>query len=449
MVADGTTNGETNGIEHRSKNPLHIVIVGGSLGGLAAGLALKTIGHNATILERNPSPLLQNQGAGIVAGGDTLAYMKEYNRCPRPVSVPSRTRLYLDKSGKVIHGVEYAGQMTSWDLTYYLLRANFDRVKSDYCELPEERASDGKSDYQYGKMVYGIEKAGDGEQGSVKVLFKNHDGGEGSITADLVIGADGPSSTVRKIFLPDVQRTYVGYCALRGTIPENEASPSATEAFSERFTFFHADGIQILAYLIPGTNGSVEPGKRLVNFVWYYNFPEDSPEFGNLMTDTDGVRHRITMPPGKMQDSVWQKQVQIAKDRMPPQFAEIIAKTKYPFVQAITDVISPINTFMDGKVLLIGDALAGFRPHTVASTSQAAYDAMVLADMVSGKITHEDYVKETMQFARLIQDVGVKMGTRSQFGKDVPLEDHIADRNRASRPRTEETYPEWTQVKVS
>jgi|ERR1700722_16140603 2-polyprenyl-6-methoxyphenol hydroxylase-like FAD-dependent oxidoreductase len=43
--------------------------------------------------------------------------------------------------------------------------------------------------------------------------------------------------------------------------------------------------------------------------------------------------------------------------------------------------------------------------------------------------------KETMQFARLIQDRGVKMGTRRQFGKGVPLGAHIADRNLASKPR--------------
>jgi hypothetical protein len=59
----------------------------------------------------------------------------------------------------------------------------------------------------------------------------------------------------------------------------------------------------------------------------------------------------------------------------------------------------------------------------VASTSRAAYDALLLANLVSGKITHDKYVKETMQFARLIQDRGVKMcvkeGTRSQLRKGV------------------------------
>ena len=61
-----------------------------------------------------------------------------------------------------------------------------------------------------------------------------------------------------------------------------------------------------------------------------------------------------------------------------------------------------LNSLMDGKVILFGDVLAGFRPHIVALTSQsqAVYDAMMLADMVSGKTSHDNYVREMMQFAR-------------------------------------------------
>lgn len=109
--------------------------------------------------------------------------------------------------------------------------------------------------------------------------------------ADLVIGADEPGSTVCKTFHPEVQRKLLGCWAVRGTVLEDEASASAKKAFQERFTLFHADGTEILAYLIPETNGSIKPGERLINFVWYYNFPEDSAEFEELMTDVDGVRH--------------------------------------------------------------------------------------------------------------------------------------------------------------
>jgi 2-polyprenyl-6-methoxyphenol hydroxylase-like FAD-dependent oxidoreductase len=87
--------------------------VGGSLGGLAAGLALKSIGHDTTILERNPTPVLEQQGAGIVAGGDTLAFFKRYNRCERPIAVTSRRRQYLDREGNVVHKEEMDQNMTS------------------------------------------------------------------------------------------------------------------------------------------------------------------------------------------------------------------------------------------------------------------------------------------------------------------------------------------------
>lgn len=160
------------------------------------------------------------------------------------------------------------------------------------------------------------------------------------------------------------------------------------------------------------------------------------------MTDKDGVRHRITMPPGKMQPEVWERQRALAATYLPPQFAEIVRKTEKPFVQAVTDVISPTHTFLGDKVVLIGDALAGFRPHTVASTSQAAFDAMVLADWVDGKIGREEWTRETMGYARFMQRRGVEMGERSQFGK-LPLEELIKDRDRASVPRQKEVYPDW------
>ncbi|KAK8058129.1 FAD/NAD(P)-binding domain-containing protein [Apiospora phragmitis] len=414
-------------------NKKHFVIVGGSLGGLAAGLALRELGHDTTILERNPTPVLEHQGAGIVAGGDTLAFFNKYNRCDRPIAVTSHRRQYLDRDGNVIHQEDMDQNMTSWDLAYYLMRANYDGVQNSYCEVP-----DGKTVHLHDRNVTDIQERDDG----VEVFWKSGKGEEGSIKADTLVGADGPSSTIRSILAPEVQRVYAGYCALRGTVPESEVSDAAREAFCERFTFFHCRGVQILAYLIPGKAGTVEPGQRLINFVYYTNFPEGSPELEEIMTDRHGRRRRITMPPGLTAPDAWEKQRRIARERLPPQFAEIVCATQKPFVQAVTDVLSPANEFMGGKVVLIGDALAGFRPHTVASTSQAAFDAMILGDYIEGKVSREQWKRETLGFARFIQKRGVDMGNRSQFG-DLPLEEHIHDRNVASVPREKEVYPDW------
>ena len=232
----------------KSQKVMDVGIVGGSLGGLMAGIALKALGHNVTILERNPTQLLHNQGAGIVAGGDMLAFFKKYDRCQRPIAVTSQKRMYFNQDGKVVHEVKMQQNMTSWcvhgksrytrlltlhrDLAYYLLRANYDRVESEYCKLPTPVETDGKAEYLYGHRVTAIEQEGP-EQ--IRVQYETSDDRSGSRTFDLVIGADGPSSTVRSLFIPNVERKAVGYCALRGTVPEIDISPIAVEAFSERF----------------------------------------------------------------------------------------------------------------------------------------------------------------------------------------------------------------------
>ncbi|KAI0165290.1 FAD/NAD(P)-binding domain-containing protein [Hypoxylon sp. FL1284] len=417
---------------------LHFIIVGGSLGGLATGLALKSLGHDTTILERNPAPLLQDQGAGIVAGGDTLELFRRYNQCDQAFAVGSKRRQYLDREGNVVHREEMPQNMTSWDLTYNLMRANYDGIESPYCKVPEPDAAHGKATHLHDRQVTGFREEGDG----IRVFWKTGAGEEGNTYGDILVGADGPSSTVRKILEPEVQRKYTGYCALRGTMLESEASEAAKEAFCERFTFFHSPGVQILAYLIPGKDGTVEPGQRLINFVYYANFPEGSAELEELMTDREGRRRQITMPPGMTDPAAWEKQRRLARERLPPQFAEVVCGTRKPFVQAVTDVISPRHEYMGGRVVLIGDALAGFRPHTVASTSQAAFNAMLYADYVAGRVSGDEWRRQTIGFARYIQRRGVEMGERSQY-QSLSLREYVDDRNMASVPREQEVYPEW------
>lgn len=422
------------------------------MGGLSTALALRDLGHDTTILERNPEALLHNQGAGIVAGGDSLEFLKRYNRCDRSVAVSSQKRLYFNQAGEVVHERTMTQNMTSWDLTYYLMRANYDGIKSDYCEVPPPLAHHGKSLHLHGHKVTSFESL---SSGGVRVFYTDitcDPPTSGHEDCDILVAADGPSSTIRSHVFPEVRRTYAGYCALRGTVPERSVSRECLSAFCERFAFFHAPGIQILAYLIPGPAGTVVPGERLINFVYYTNFREGSPELDEILTDQNGKRHRITMPPGLTHPQAWEKQKQVARARLPPQFAEIVCATKQPFVQAITDVLAPANScYDDDRVVFIGDALAGFRPHTVASTSQACYDAMRYAEYVSGKIGREEWKKSTMAYARYVQNKGVEIGVRSQFGekdasgrwRTLPLEELIKDRDEMSRPLKELRWPEW------
>jgi 2-polyprenyl-6-methoxyphenol hydroxylase-like FAD-dependent oxidoreductase len=396
-------------------------------------------------LERNPAPLLHDQGAGIVAGGHALAFLQRYNRCQRKaVAVRSTRRQYLDKEGNIVHSVDAAHDMSSWGLTYHLMRANYDGLASAYCDVPPPDPSHGTASHLHDRTVTAVDLLDIDNDGGVCVAWQSTSDPSqtGTLNADVVIGADGPGSSIRSLFSPHTQRTYAGYCALRGTVVEHEATPGTLQTFANRFTFYHGPGIQILAYLIPGEHGTVEPGQRLINFVYYTNFPADSPELAEILTDCQGKRHRITVPPGMMDPKAWQRQTDLARARLPPQFAEIVCKTQRPFVQAVTDVLSPANEFCDGRVVLIGDALAGFRPHTVASTAQAAFDAMLYADYVAGRLGREEWTRFTMGYARGVQRRSVEMGERSQF-RGLGLEEYIRDRDEASVEITMEVLTEW------
>lgn len=404
-----------------SGKALNVTIVGGSLAGLMTGVILVRAGHDVRILERNPTGLLHDQGAGVVCGGDLLAFFQQHDRTKTPLAVKSPLRHYLDREGNEIHIEHHAQQMTSWDLLYNVLRANFDgNTGSAPCTSPPKAPTDGQASYEYGSTVTNIARC---PNDRVSITYTTASGTQ-HLEADILIAADGPSSTIRSLpalaLSPAPERTYAGYVAWRGTVPEAHLSPAATTALVEKFTFYHAPHLQMLVYVIPGPRGALERGKRLVNWVWYVNYERYGAALRAVLTDTKGHVHRTTLPPGGVQPHVWAGVQDEAEKRLPPQFAEIVRGTAAPFVQTITDVLSPTNVFWDGRVLLVGDAVAGFRPHTAASANQAALGALGLAAVLKGKseggISLEEWQNMTMEYARETLRSGVRMGDRSQFG---------------------------------
>lgn len=205
------------------------------------------------------------------------------------------------------------------------------------------------------------------------------------VKADLAIAADGFNSTVRRMLLPRLGPEDAEYIALRGTVPEREL-PSSAAAVCVKMAFYNAKGTQAIAYAIPSCRGSLEPGNRLVNWVWYRNCRAGSDDDRDIMTDVAGTRHRTTVPPGKLNPAVWARQLQVAASQLPPQFVDVVRGTAEPFVQRIMDVAVPRCAFQDGRVLLIGDAAFGLRPHTGSSTEQADFHALNLAKLLQGSL---------------------------------------------------------------
>ena len=144
-------------------------------------------------------------------------------------------------------------------------------------------------------------------------------------------------------------------------------------------------------YHIPGANGSLRPGERLINLAWYTH--QSSSELEDILRDRDGYRHHWSVPLGKFRDEVWAAQKQRGDETglKSSAFRELIDAIAQPFLQVISDMSCPRAAFHDGRVLLVGDALTLLRPHTGKASSTAASHCLLLDKWLEGVLTTEEW----------------------------------------------------------
>ncbi|CAF9927069.1 hypothetical protein IMSHALPRED_007113 [Imshaugia aleurites] len=76
---------------------------------------------------------------------------------------------------------------------------------------------------------------------------------------------------------------------------------------------------------------------------------------------------------------------------------------------------------LDGKVLLVGDALASFRPHAALSTNQAALNALLRGKVMKGEMALMDWQRTVLKYAHVSAARSRAIGTYFQGGWGVFL----------------------------
>ncbi|KAI0022610.1 FAD/NAD(P)-binding domain-containing protein [Xylariomycetidae sp. FL0641] len=385
------------------RSPLHIAIVGGSLAGLLCGIALKHAGHTVTIFEKDDDERPSHM-AGVCLGQDARELLSRHDSLTQeyptfPFSHRSIRVQALDSDGSIRVFVNGRRDITSWDSLYFRLRSCFDGYISSYYHTPPTASpSDGIVNFESKKEVRRVERGADS-----KITLSTFDLSTqttSDIQADFLIGADGPNSMIRSKFIPHVTRQYVGYIAWRGTVPEDQVSASTRDIFQESVTVHMMKGQHCVMYTIPGPNGTLEPGKRLLNFLWYTNETPEALEA--IMTGKEGHHYRNIVPSGCVRPEIWSSRLEHAQGiPLPQAFLEVIMKIRQPFIQRITEFCSPKATFEDGKVLIIGDALSLFRPHTAFSCTQAAFHTSMVEAYIGGKVSLEQYEENVLRYSYL------------------------------------------------
>ncbi|KAF4629750.1 hypothetical protein G7Y89_g8403 [Cudoniella acicularis] len=383
---------------------LDIIIIGGSLTGLMFGIMLTSHGHDVRILERGPSDR-ESYMAGVCCGADAVEFLRRYDRLSGGYQRHSDGLQLLNQGGDTLFYVNGPRAVTSWETLYARLRANFDCWKSEVYPKPplalgEVVEGAGKGTYVEQTKVLDISDDVVQEDGQQKIRVATEDlvtHELKTLEADLIIAADGPDSLVRAKYLPQVLRTYAGYVAWRGVVPEQDISIETRKIFSKNVTLFLLPKHHVLVYTIPGKDGALGDGEGYLNFLWYTN--ETSETLENIMRDRDGHRHRNIVPAGLIREDVWSEMCDRGKRLLPKPYVEVLNKIPAPFIQVITDFYSPRASFADGRVLLVGDGLALMRPHTAFSTTHAAFDCLQLERYMAKEIDLKRWENEVLNFA--------------------------------------------------
>ena len=326
-------------------------VVGGSLGGLYAALLLRDLGADVDIYERSPVELAQ-RGAGIGFLPESQRYLVERAGVALDeISVPTAYIRYLHRNAELLFEAPQAYRFSSWNTVYRCLLRRFPAAN-----------------YHLGYEMTGWQSQDNG----VALAFA----GQAAQRADLVVMADGVASLARARLLPEVRSAYAGYVAWRGMVPEAQLDAAVCALFDNAITYFVYANSHILVYPIPGLDGSVLRGERLLNFVWYRNYLAGS-DLDNLLTDNAGVRRDISLPPGVAAAHHVSELRAVAQARLPVPMAQLVCAAEQPFLQVVYDIEVPKMAF--GAICLVGDAAFVARPHAAAGTAKAAADAWALA----------------------------------------------------------------------
>ncbi|HET7672829.1 MAG TPA: FAD-dependent monooxygenase [Burkholderiales bacterium] len=347
------------------------LVIGGSVGGLMAALLLRKGGWDVTVYERAIGDLA-GRGAGLGVSQELLDVMKRAGaRFDASAGVAQEAHVWMEKDGSIAYEHRRNLMASAWARVYQPLRA----------ALPA-------SVYRQGMALERIE--------GHEAIFA----GGSRDQADLIVGADGVYSTVRKQFLPDVQPRFANYVAWRGIVEDSSVPAETLAAVRGRIVFCFPPGEMLLAMKVPGG----------VYFIWYRTVSS----LAELFTDAAGRNHGMSIPPPLIRPEFIAEMKAHAVDVLPAAISCLIGKTPQPLLQAISDMESPRMTF--GRVALLGDAAFVVRPHVAGGAGKAAMDAQCLADSLSGASIDEGLAK----YEKSQHDFGTRIVRHSRYlGADL------------------------------
>jgi salicylate hydroxylase len=321
---------------------LRLAIIGGGIGGLTLALALRQRGLEADVFEQAPE--LTEIGAAVALSANSTRELRRLGVLDAITAVSTEPTELIYRSwqdGRRIAAFPVrkdSAYRNRFGAPYYgIHRADLQRILSDAL---------GGAGLHLGHRLLNLVDQGD-------TIGLEFDGGR-SVQADVVIGADGVRSPVRRWVTGGEETLYSGTSAFRGIVPADRL-PSLPDP--QAIQFWMGPDAHLLHYAIGG-------GGQDVNFFAVVEGPETWPSNGG-----------------------WQAPVEpdeaVAAFRgWHPAVTEMIGAVPHKVRWGLF-VVRPLLRWHRGRAVLLGDSAHAMLPHHGQGANTTIEDAITLAELLT------------------------------------------------------------------